>query len=42
MSGSMRLCELITIHIRDIGDVVGLLYSTISVIGKRVYETMKF
>lgn len=41
MSGSMRLCEFMTTHIRDVGGVVGLLFSSLSMIAKRFRETMK-
>ncbi|MCK4600651.1 hypothetical protein KAU37_12695, partial [Candidatus Bipolaricaulota bacterium] len=39
-----RIYQAVRIHhytLREVGDCVGLLYSTISVIAKRVHETMK-
>jgi len=39
-----RIYQAVRIHhytLREVGDHVGLLYSTISVIAKRVHETMK-
>jgi len=39
-----RIYQAVRVHhytLREVGDCVGLLYSTISVIAKRVHETMK-
>jgi len=39
-----RIYQAVRIHhytLREVGDHVGLLYSTVSVIAKRVHETMK-